>query len=44
MDMHGHILKQGLAAAADRNPVQINVAELAVMQGHDLPSSLKSGT
>ena len=34
MDMHGHILEQGLAAAADGNPVQIDVAKLAVMQGH----------
>ena len=41
VDMHGHILEQDLAAAADADPVQIDVAELAVMQGHDLPASLK---
>ena len=44
VDMHGHILEQDLAAAADADPVQIDVAELAVVQGHDLPSSLKFGT
>ena len=34
MDVHGHILKQGLAAATDGDPVQIDVTKLAVMQGH----------
>ena len=34
VDVHGHILEQGLAAAADSNPVQIDVTKLAVMQGH----------
>ena len=34
VDVHGHIQEQGLAAAADGNPVQIDVAKLAVMQGH----------
>ena len=44
VDVHGHILQQNLAAAADADAVQIDVAELAVMQGHDLPASLKFST
>ena len=36
-------LAKTLAAAADADPVQIDVAELAMVQGHDLPSSLKFG-
>ena len=43
VDMHGDVLEEGLAAAADGDPVQIDVAELAVMQGHGVPASLKFG-
>ena len=43
MDMHGHILQQNLPAAADGDPVQINVAKGTAMQVHGSDASLKFG-
>ena len=43
VDMHGHILEQNLPAAADGNPVQIDVAESTAVHVHGRDASLKFG-
>ena len=43
VDMHGHILEQDLPAAADGDPVQIDVAEGTAVQVHGSDASLKFG-